>query len=91
MEALVETEDDELPLMRPERRGGGGGGTFVVIEDGDEDRRGAETVGPSSDIGVERSEAARGLGLRLCLRDSGGGGALRFCGAGLACLSDDPE
>lgn len=90
-DALVETEDDELPLVKPERRGGGGGGAFAVMEDGDEDRRGATFTGPSSEIGAERSEAANGFDLRLCLRARGGGGALRFCGGAASaftpCLS----
>lgn len=90
MDALVETEEDELPLVGPERRGGGGGGTFGVTEDGDEDRC-TESTGPSSEIVLDRSEAANGFGLRLCLRDSGGGGALRFCGVGLACMSGELE
>jgi len=90
IEALVEMEEDELPLVRPERRGGGGGGSFGVIEDGEDDRR-PVSAGPSSEIVVDRSGAANGFGLRLCLRARGGGGTLRFCGVGLACMSGDPE
>ena len=39
-------------------------------------------------MGVDFSEVAKGFGLRLCLRESGGAGAFRFCGVGLACISE---
>ena len=42
-------------------------------------------------MGVDLSEVAKGFGLRLCLRMSGGAGAFRFCGVGLACISEGAE
>lgn len=92
IDALVETEDEELTRPRPPlRRGGGGGGTFEAVVGGDCDK-GRDSTDSSSDIGVERSELVNGFGLSwLCLRESGGAGGSRFCELGLAWVLDESE